>query len=93
MKKMLNQGPSSGPAQQGLSAAELKELRALARLAFYASLRRRAPQQLVSIPSYVKAVKRHLHLESGNQARLILARIEGFKDWPSLTATMLRQVE
>lgn len=78
-------------AQPELDEVDMGELRRLARLEFYASLRRRAPVQLVSIPSYVKAVKRHFQLSSGNQARQILATIEGYKDWPALMSAMLRQ--
>lgn len=79
-------------AQPELAEIDMDEFRRLARLEFYASLRRRAPVQLVSIPSYVKAVKRQLHLSSGNQARQVLATIEGYKDWPALMAAMLRRV-
>lgn len=60
------------------------ELRALARIAFYASLGRRCPQRLISVPSYVKAVKRKFRLVSGNAARQILATVEGYKDWSDL---------
>lgn len=79
--------------QSELDGFDMDEFRRLARCEFYASLRRRAPVQLVSIPSYVKAVKRQFHLVSGNQARQVLATIEGYKDWPALMAAMLRQVK
>lgn len=63
---------------------DLVEIRALARVAFYASLGRRCPQRLTSVPSYVKAVKRKFRLVSGNAARQILATVEGYKDWSDL---------
>lgn len=65
--------------------------RPLARLEFYMSLGRRAPTKLISVPSYVHAVKRHYKLVSGNQARAMLAEIEGFSSWHSLMAAMLRR--
>lgn len=69
----------------------LCETRYLLRLAFYAGLGRRAPDQLISTPSYVKAVKRKFNLQSGNQARQMLAEVEGFKSWTQLMVAMLKQ--
>lgn len=74
-----------------LERAEQNELRSLMRLAFYASLNRRAPQRLVSVPSYVRAVRKHFDLTSGNQARQYLAQVEGFTSWNQLMAAMLKE--
>lgn len=68
------------------------ELRLLARVEFYRALGRRPPTQLKSLPSYVRSVQRHFDLPSRNQARFVLARLEGFDSWRDLVAEMMSEI-
>lgn len=74
-----------------LHGSDFTELRLLTRVAFYASLKRRAPLQLRSVPSYVRAVQRKLDLPSRNAARAVLASIEGFDNWRDLVREMMQE--
>lgn len=60
------------------------------RLLFYASISRRVPTDLRSLPSYVGSVRRRFRLASGNEARRVLALAEGYPSWRALMAAALR---
>lgn len=77
--------------QRAVTYQDGAELRTLLRLSFYAGLKRRPPQQLISMPSYVRAVERHFALKSRNAARAMLAVVEGFDNWSALVAAMMRE--
>lgn len=72
--------------------AVLTEMQHLMRKAFYASLNRRVPTSLLSLPSYVRSVQKHFDLPSRNQARAMLAQVEGFRNWKDVMEHMLHAV-
>lgn len=77
-----------------VSANNLAETRILLRRAFYSSLHRKTPRSLIFLPSYVRAVQRQFGLSSRNQARAMLAEVEGFDSWRALmNAALLQQTE
>lgn len=59
------------------------------RLLFYASIGRRAPLDLRSMPAYVVSTQRRYHLVSKNAARELLAHVEGHRSWSSLMRAAL----
>lgn len=54
------------------------------RFLFYAAVGRRQPNDLRSLPSYVNSVKRRFNLVSGNEARQVLAHVEGYVNWAAV---------